>query len=183
MEKSGSSSPVPASNKRRRRVDEELAALDEMTYAGLRDAWTRWFKKQPPPRLSRNLLTLGVAWKIQEKAYGGLSAATKRRLRVLADHSIGDSKSTRPAATALRSGMRLVRVREWHGTVHTVCVTETGFEWRDRSWRSLTAIAREITGQRWSGPRFFGLTKTPRAAAKRVSESEVGERTNAAPAR
>jgi hypothetical protein len=117
----------------------------------------------------RDLLLLGVAWKVQEQAYGGLGAATKRRLADLADALERDGDVTRGRVARLRAGVKLVR--EWHGKTHTVIVREEGFEWRGRHWRSLSVIAREITGGHWSGPRFFGLKE--RAGPN--SEDEVAE--------
>ena len=108
-----------------------------------------------PKRVARDLLVLGVAWKIQEQAYGGLGAATKRRLADLAKTMQRDGDLTRNRVARLKPGAKLVR--EWRGKTHTVIVVEDGFEWKGWHWRSLSAIAREITGVHWSGPRFFGL--------------------------
>jgi hypothetical protein len=107
--------------------------------------------------VSRGLLILGVAWKIQERVYGGLSATVKRRLAELAMTLKQHGDVTRSRVTLLRPGAKLVR--EWRGETHTVSVQEDGFEWRGRRWRSLSVIAREITGGHWSGPRFFGLAE------------------------
>jgi hypothetical protein len=112
--------------------------------------------------VARNLLMLGVAWKIQEQAYGGLGAATKRRLADLAKTLERDGDVTRNRVARLKPGARLVR--EWRGGSHTVIVRDDGFEWEGRHWRSLSAIARKITGVQWSGPRFFGLTEKAKSA-------------------
>jgi len=133
----------------------ELAALSERDAAALRTEWRRLYRSEPPKRLSRDLLELAVAWKLQERVLGGLSAATKRRLselmRTMAE------KSDLPAArtATLRPGARLIR--EWNGETHEVLVVEDGFQWNGKTWASLSVIAREMTGTRWSGPRFFGL--------------------------
>jgi hypothetical protein len=76
-----------------------------------------------------------------------------------------------PSAPRIKPGARLIR--EWHGRTHAVCVTDVGFEFEGATYRSLTKIAREITGTQWSGPRFFGLTKTPSARAI-IPESSNG---------
>ena len=94
----------------------------------------------------------------QEQALGGLSAATRRRLAGLAQMLERDGDVTRNRVTRLRPGAKLVR--EWRGETHTIAVLDDGFEWQGRRWRSLSAIAREISGGHWSGPRFFGLTGT-----------------------
>ncbi len=133
----------------------KLQALAEMDYDALRAEWRRLYRAPPPKRVSRDLLMLGVAWKIQERAYGGLGAATKRRLADLAKTMERNGDVTRNRVARLKPGAKLVR--EWRGAAHTVIVIEDGFEWNGRHWRSLSAIAREITGVHWSGPRFFGL--------------------------
>lgn len=136
-------------------VTARLQALEQMDYTTLRSEWRRLYRAPAPKRVARNLLMLGIAWKIQEQAYGGLSAANKRRLADLAKTMDRDGDVTRNRVTRLKPGAKLVR--EWHGKTHTVTIIDEGFEWKGRHWRSLSAIAREITGVHWSGPRFFGL--------------------------
>jgi hypothetical protein len=140
-----------------------LHALEGMTYDELRVEWRRLYRAQPPKRVARDLLILGVAWKIQEQAYGGLGAATKRRLAGLAKTMERDGDLARSRVARLKPGAKLIR--EWQGKTHTVAVLEDGFEWRGRQWRSLSVIAREITGSHWSGPRFFGLNGKAEAGA------------------
>jgi len=133
-----------------------LQALNGMTYDGLRTEWRRLYRAHPPKRVARDLLVLGVAWKIQEQAYGGLGVATKRRLADLATAMEQDGDLARSRVARFKPGAKLIR--EWRGETHTVIVLEDGFEWQGKRWRSLSVIAREITGAHWSGPRFFGLT-------------------------
>ena len=140
----------------------KLRALAEMNQAALRAEWRRLYRAHPPKRVSRDLLMLGVAWKVQERAYGGLGAATKRRLADLAKTMEQDGDVTRSRVARLKPGARLIR--EWRGETHTVIVLEDGFEWRGQRWRSLSVIAREITGAHWSGPRFFGLNGKAKAS-------------------
>jgi hypothetical protein len=121
--------------------------------------------------VARDLLVLGVAWKIQEQAYGGLGAATKRRLADLAKAMEQDGDLARSRVARLKPGAKLIR--EWRGETHTVIVLEDGFEWRGKRWRSLSVIAREITGAHWSGPRFFGLN------GKAEARVAIGEAANA----
>jgi hypothetical protein len=141
-------------------VRQRLDALEEMEHCALQAEWRKRFRHEPPPRLSRRLLQLGVAWKIQAKALGGLTAATKRELERLARSLEEAGDIRRERVVRLKPGAKLIR--EWRGETHTVLVLEEGFEWRGRQWRSLTAIAREISGAKWSGPRFFGLTRPDR---------------------
>jgi hypothetical protein len=138
----------------------KLNALEQMDHATLRVEWRRLYRAHPPKRVTRDLLMLAVAWKIQAQTYGGLSAATKRRLADLAATLERDGDVTRGRIARLKPGAKLVR--EWHGKTHTVIVGQDGYEWTGRHWRSLSVIAREITGGHWSGPRFFGLKERAR---------------------
>lgn len=136
-------------------TDARLRTLNTMSRVDLQAEWKRLYRIDPPTRMSRELLMLGVGWKIQERIKGGLRKATKRRLADLAKALENDGDVSHSRVVQLRPGTRLVR--EWGGQSHTVIVREDGFEWKGQLWRSLSAIAREITGARWSGPRFFGL--------------------------
>jgi hypothetical protein len=137
------------------RLPDEIIALTSVSYRELQTAWRRHFRYPAPKKLSRSLLELGIAWKIQERAQGGLSAANRRKLDEMARTLSTNSDLARPRTTALKPGARLIR--DWGGQTHEILVTENGFLWRGKTWASLSIIAREITGTRWSGPRFFGL--------------------------
>lgn len=137
------------------RLADEIAGLTNMPYGDLQTAWRRHFRHPAPKKLSRALLQLGIAWKIQERAQGGLSAANRRKLDELARTLSTNADLAQPRTTALKPGARLIR--DWGGQTHEILVTEDGFVWRGKTWPSLSVIAREITGTRWSGPRFFGL--------------------------
>lgn len=131
-----------------------LEALCDLTPNELRKGWRQLFRGQPP-RLSRDLLVRAIAYRIQELRYGGLSKATRRKLSALVEGRRSGGEIAPEGAQRIRAGVRLVR--EWNGRTHTVTVEEEGFTYAGRDYRSLSAIAREITGARWSGPRFFGL--------------------------
>lgn len=103
----------------------------------------------PPRRLSTPLMRRILAFEMQARQHGGLSANLQRRLEGVA------AGKGRAASPAIASGGRLIR--EWNGVSHVVDVVENGYLWRDHRYRSLSAIARAITGAHWSGPRFFGL--------------------------
>lgn len=143
-------------------LPERLAGLVYMTRTELYEEWRRQFRSNPPDRIRRDILELGIAWKLQEAALGGLQKAVVSELRSLADAlaATGDIGRARPPR--LKPGARLVR--EWGGEAHEVIVVETGFEWKGKRWKSLSSIASEITGAHWSGPRFFGLTSRGRPA-------------------
>ncbi len=152
-------------------VTARLQALEQMDYAPLRSEWRRLYRAPPPKRVSRDLLLLGVAWKIQEQAYGGLGAATKRRIADLAKTMERNGDVTRERVICLKPGAKLVR--EWHGETHTVTVLEDGFQWKGKRWQSLSVIAREITGVHWSGPRFFGLKGRAKAETASVETGDA----------
>jgi len=116
-------------------VAAKLQALEQMDHATLRAEWRRLYRANPPKKVARNLLLLGVAWKIQEQAYGGLGAATRRRVADLAKTMERDGDVTRSRVARLKSRAKLVR--EWRGETHTVIILEDGFEWKGRRWRSL----------------------------------------------
>ena len=147
----------------------ELARLGELTIFELRREWRRLHRTPPPMRLSRELLIRGMIYKLQEKEFGGLSKSILRKLESLnVEPAAGDARKPTPPIS-LKPGTRLVR--EWRGVTHTVLVHADGVEWNQRRYRSLTVIAREITGAHWSGPRFFGLRKRSGSPA----ESAEGE--------
>ena len=108
-------------------------------------------------RFSRDLLTRGISYKLQERAYGGLSTATARKLERASAGPLSRGAVKPAPSVSLRPGTRLVR--EWRGVTHTVLIHADGIEWRGQRYRSLSVVAREITGARWSGPRFFGLRR------------------------
>ena len=162
----GADSPrhVAPDSKRAHDADTGLQGLADMDSATLRAQWRRLYRSNPPACIRRDLLALAVAWKRQEKARGGSSGATRRRLANLAKTLEEDGDLARSRAVRLKPGARLLR--EWRGETHMVLVTEAGFEWRGQRYGSLSVIARTITGTRWSGPRFFGLKNKPAATGK-----------------
>ena len=135
-------------------VSRRLEALSDLSPNELRKEWRRLYRSQPP-RLSRDLLVRAIAYRIQELRYGGLRKTTSRKLAALVQARGSGAEAATEGGQRIRAGARLVR--EWNGRTHTVTVEEEGFTYAGRSYRSLTAIARDITGARWSGPRFFGL--------------------------
>ncbi len=137
---------------------DRLAELETLSTAELRASWEQAFKRPTPKRASRDLLLRALAYHIQERAEGGLSKATRRRLAKLAGRNGENREPISQPNLLLKSGSRLIR--EWHGVTHSVTVLDDGFDWRGNRYASLSQIAREITGARWSGPLFFGLRKT-----------------------
>ncbi|MEZ5900034.1 MAG: DUF2924 domain-containing protein [Hyphomicrobiaceae bacterium] len=134
----------------------ELVRLEALSNFELRAEWRRLHHMQPPKSLSRDLLLRGITYKIQERAFGGLPKSVLRKLTGAGPDATSYEHRRAAPCTAVKPGTRLVR--EWNGQTHTVLVHADGVEWRDRRYRSLSVVAREITGAHWSGPRFFGLT-------------------------
>ncbi len=139
----------------RAELDGQIAAVAAMDHADLRAEWRRLYRSDPPKKIRRDVLELGVAWKLQERVLGGLGASAKRRLADLTGTMAAKGDLAQMRASKLKPGARLMR--EWGGATYDVTVLEEGFSWRGEQWRSLSAIASEITGTHWSGPRFFGL--------------------------
>lgn len=144
---------------------DRLDALSQPDLEQLRAEWREQYRTSPPPRLSRDLLQRALAHRLQEAALGGLAAATRRKLASLAQ-ALATEGGVR-AAPVLRLKPGAMLVREWHGHSHTVLVLEDGFEHAGQRYASLSHIARVITGAHWSGPRFFGLCRSPRPSRTR----------------
>ena len=145
-------------------IPARLAALKATPTPELKVKWRELFDSEPPP-FNRRYLESRLAYRIQELAYGGLRPETVRRLERLGEElDGGDRKKSRVRADALPVvGTRLIR--EWQGVEHVVTVTTDGFDWQGRPYRSLSALARAITGTRWSGWVFFGLKRRGRKPA------------------
>jgi hypothetical protein len=139
-------------------IDEQIERLHTMSFAQLKDEWRRVCRSASPASYTADLLRRGIAYRIQENAYGGLSGEIRRELDSLT--TLGKSRSGQSPPLQLRPGNRLVR--RWRGTTYSVDVISDGFMFRDRRYASLSTIATEITGTRWSGPRFFGLREGQR---------------------
>ena len=139
----------------------QLAALKRMTVVELKTKWENLFGA-PAPNNSRSYLELRLGYRIQELTLGGLSRETRRTLDMLADEI--DGKIGRKAIIADGrnpvAGTRLLR--EWNGAEHTVTVMKDGFDWQGRKFKSLSAVAKAITGTQWNGYRFFGLREAGR---------------------
>lgn len=134
-------------------IETEMEKLESMDLEALRHQWLVRMKSEPP-KVSAGLLRLALAYELQARVSGGLSSASEKMLASYAEGGKDPNPAQRlPSA---RPGMRLVRV--WNDTAHVVTVSERGtIEWNGKAWRSLSVVAREITGTQWSGPKFFGL--------------------------
>jgi hypothetical protein len=145
------------------RGDDLVAQVERVTALetkSLRERWTALFGIEPAARLSRDLLIRGIAFRLQEHAYGGLSRAATRQLAGYAKDIRSSGAANVTSVAVAKAGTKLIR--EWKGRIHEVTVLGDAFSWGGKQYGSLSEIARAITGTRWSGPRFFGL-ETPAA--------------------
>jgi hypothetical protein len=144
-------------------VEAELARLPTMSIVDLRKRYAEVLRADPPKAFGPDLLRRSIAYRIQEKAYGGLSRATQRMLDQLVKAYW--KKPTGRIEIPRRIKQGSVLVREWKGKTHQVIVVGDGFAHTGKTYRSLSEIAYAITGTKWNGPRFFGL---------RARKSEMG---------
>jgi hypothetical protein len=136
----------------------DLNDLPKMPIADLRKRWRELFANDPPPAFGPDLLRRSVAQKLQEDAFGGLPPATRRLLNQLVNSAATKPNGRIELPQRIKSGA--VLIREWKSKTHRVTVLDNGFAYEGRTYEHLSRIAREITGTRWNGPRFFGLRKT-----------------------
>ena len=135
------------------KLDWALRALEVAPREDLVREWRRLYKSEAPRYGSRDLLVRAISYALQERELGGLPASVRRALLAIATD---DPASLQALRLKIKPGTRLLR--EWRGTTHEVLVIDQGFVWEGATYRSLTAIAIAITGAKWNGPRFFGLT-------------------------
>jgi hypothetical protein len=139
------------------RLSEQIATLPSLNKIQLLALWAENFSKDPTPNLRKELMVPVLAYRMQEREFGGLSHAARRRLREVAASLRTDKPSQERPDSAPQIGTRLIRL--WHGETHEVIATGGGYKYRGQTYSSLSKIAREITGTRWSGPLFFGVRK------------------------
>lgn len=130
----------------------DLEALRDITRGNLLALWAEVSSDVLPKKTSTPFLARLIAYEVQAQSYGGLGKRLQSKLERISEG--GHASSPSKIAT---NGTRVVR--EWNGVQHTVDVTDQGSVYRGKTYRSLSAVAREITGTRWSGPRFFGLQR------------------------
>ena len=147
------------------RLEGQLARLATLSSVALRAEWRQLYKR-PAPDMTADLLRRGIAWRLQERVSGELAPSVKREIARLMGEVERTGEAVPQASSRIKAGTWLVR--DWGGTSHHVLILDDGYLYRERRYRSLTTIAVEITGTRWSGPRFFGL-KT------RKKEKAVGQ--------
>jgi hypothetical protein len=131
------------------------AGLEAISKTQLKRRFQELYGRPPPAYIRRRILLLAVGYALQEQARGGPDSALSARLLKL-DAELADKGEVKlPKRPIAKPGTQLLR--QWQGVTHTVTVTAAGFTYRDRHYRSLSAVARRITGTQWSGPKFFGI--------------------------
>ncbi len=138
--------------------------LQELDRKALAAVWLQAFGHPRPAKLYKTMVVRLLAYRLQELALGGLSPSTRRYLKALLPRPT-EGKTWRPPPRRLKPGTRLLR--DWQGRTHTVTVVDGGFLYAGKTHRSLSVIARTITGTPWSGPAFFGLHQQASAKAAR----------------
>ena len=133
-------------------IREKLEELEASDTEALKARWRALHGSDPPKGLSAKLMRRAIGFELQVRAHGGSKPAVRRELRKSLDRS---ASSEAKLANQIAPGSRLIR--EWHGDVHVVDVVEDGVTWNQKSYASLSAVAREITGTRWNGRKFFGV--------------------------
>jgi hypothetical protein len=146
-------------------IEAEIAHLRSLALDALQRHWRAVFGRTPPADLSKDLLGRMIAYRLQERAYGGLDRESLRFLDGLARHGGSPRRQLKPGT---------VLVRDYQDQRHTVTVVPDGFDWQGATYPSLSAIARAITGTAWSGPRFFALA--PRNGTSAHSNNKNNKR-------
>jgi hypothetical protein len=141
---------------------QKVANLSALDASALREKWLALFGAEPSPRLGRSFMFRALAYRLQEKALGALSIAAERLLDRVAE---GRSEDTPERVRKGRAGAGTVLIREWRGVTHRVTVLDHDVVYRGRRYKSLSEVARAITGTHWSGPLFFGLKRRSKEVA------------------
>ncbi len=147
----------------RQSLEADLQRVADARLRDLRTVWSERLGQEPPPLRSPEIFRRMLAYRLQAAVFGDLPAGARRKLAAI------EARRTNPAkkriAPPLRLGAGAVLIREWKGMRHEVRVTGDGFEHQGTRYKSLSEVARAITGSRWNGPLFFGLRDKPKAEA------------------
>jgi hypothetical protein len=141
-------------------VAHEIEDLKQATRSDLKERWRALYQTEPPRRIGHDLLVRALAYRIQERAFGGLKPSIRSLLAKVSASASGGRKVRVAPSQTLRPGT--VLLREWQGIQHQVIVRDDGIAFKGKSYKSLSQVAYRITGAKWSGPRFFGLKVSTR---------------------
>lgn len=153
---------TPRRGRSRATLAQDLEAAATARFSELRDLWRDRLGAEPPTLGSREIFRRMLAYRLQAAAHGDLSAAARRKLADMEARRTAPAKAATPAIR-LRAGAKLIR--DWKGVPHEVWVTDSGFVHQGQTYKSLSEVARAITGTRWNGPLFFGLRDKMKEAA------------------
>jgi hypothetical protein len=151
---------------------DEIARLRDLDLPSLREHWERSHGSPAPKTVRRSMLIRSLGYLFQAEALGGLKPSTKRQLRQFLDATRAGTEMP-PSGLRIKAGTKLIRM--WQDKTHTVTVTADGFEWRGSRYRSLSEIARLITGTRWNGLVFFGVKPRPAGGKKSIARREAAD--------
>ncbi len=151
----------PSVNGGSQQLEQEIARITELDVPALRQKWAVLFGASPSPRLGRVLMIRAIAYRLQEKVFGGLKPSTQRILDRVCD---GQGEIAQRRIVRSRASAGTVLIREWRGVRHRVTVLDNDVVYRGRRYKSLSEVARMITGTHWSGPLFFGLKNRAKEA-------------------
>ena len=156
-------------------LEAEIARIRSLSVHELRTLWRTTLRSAPPAGFTKDLLGRALAYRLQEKAYGGLDKSTRKLLNALA----GRNGAGAQLYERLKSGT--VLVREYQGERHSVTVIPDGYVWREKIYPSLSAIALAITGTAWNGHRFFGLRSAEARRNRTIAKPSNAAQLEAAP--
>jgi hypothetical protein len=151
-------------------LETEIRRLPDLGLKELRDRWKALFGNPAPPSLRRRFLARAVAYQMQVEAFGGLSNSTKRRLREIVDALRRGNPDAAGVTRTIRPGTQMLR--QWRDKTHVVTAISGGFEWNGQNFKSLSAVAKQITGTNWNGYAFFGI-KRPSMTNKNAAGSRT----------
>jgi hypothetical protein len=146
-------------------IKAEVNQVGSLGTDALRQRWRLMFGAIPPKSLTRDIIVRMIVYRIQEGAFGGIDRETVKLLDRLARGEKPELSRRLKAGTVL--------VREYKGERHTVTIVPDGFLWREKTYSSLSVIARTITGTAWNGPRFFGLRVPAKTEGRAATPSET----------
>lgn len=153
-------------------VERQVRDLPNLRKRELATRWREVFKREPPSSFGPDLMRRGIAYRIQEQAYGGLGISTQKRLDALIKTFSKSPQGDIALPRRIKTGAILVR--EWQGKTYRVTVVADDFIYNEVKYTNLSEIARKITGTRWNGPRFFGLRKKiTKIASENMNEAAV----------
>jgi hypothetical protein len=152
---------------------DEIAQLRDLDLPALRERWEQSHGSPAPKTVRRSMLIRSLAYRFQAEALGGLKPSTTRQLRQILDATRAASEMPVSSSPRIKAGTKLIRV--WQDKTHTVTVLADGFEWNGSRYRSLSEIARSLTGTRWNGLVFFGVKPRSSGGKKSIGQREAAD--------